>query len=119
MANYEGCRYGGDEIGDGLGWRCGCEALSLAFSILSRHLGWPGAVQVRGWGVVVVACLGAGSTRGGVGAPPTAYFPPGARGKYTAPSKILEGRKRRPVLLTLLVRGWVFFRKGAFLGMRN
>jgi hypothetical protein len=43
--------------GDGLGWRRGCEALSLAFSILSRHLGWPSTVQVSGWGVVVV-CRG-------------------------------------------------------------
>jgi len=58
--------------GDGLGWRRGCEALSLALSILARRLGWPGTVQVSGWGVVV-ACLGAVSTRGGVGAPPTAY----------------------------------------------
>jgi hypothetical protein len=43
--------------GDGLGWRRGCEALSLACSILARLLGWPGAVQVSGWGVVVV-CRG-------------------------------------------------------------
>jgi len=43
--------------GDGLGWRCGCEALSLAFSLPSRHLGLPGAVQGSGWGVVVV-CRG-------------------------------------------------------------
>jgi hypothetical protein len=59
--------------GDGLGWRCGCEALSLACSVLSRHLGLPGTVQLSGWGVVVAACLGAVSTRGGGGAPPTAY----------------------------------------------
>ena len=54
------------------GWRRGSEALSLACSLLSRLLGWPGAVQVSGWGVVGV-CLGAVSTRGGGGAPPTAY----------------------------------------------
>jgi len=46
--------------GDGLGWRRGGEALSLACSILARHLGWPGTVQLSGWGVVVVACLGGG-----------------------------------------------------------
>jgi len=45
--------------GDGLGWRRGCEVLSLALSILARHLGWPGTVQVSGWGVVA-ACQGGG-----------------------------------------------------------
>ena len=43
--------------GDGLGWRRGCEALSLACSLLARHLEWLGTVQVSGWGVVV-ACRG-------------------------------------------------------------
>jgi hypothetical protein len=40
--------------GDGLGWRRGSEALSLACSLLARHLEWPGAVQLNGWGVVGV-----------------------------------------------------------------
>src|SRR5215469_7690747 len=40
---------------------------------------------------------------------PTPYEPPGARGKYTAPGKIQQGRKRRTVLSTGL--RWLFRRR--------
>jgi len=73
-----------------LGWRRGCEALSL----YPRLLGCLGAVHLRGWGVVVV-CLGAVSTRGGgcplrgADAVLTAW---GARQVYRAPRFTKRGK---------------------------
>jgi len=67
-------------------WGSGDEALSLACSRRPQLLGYPGTVRMRGLGGGGGRRMGSGvpgavGTRGGAGAPPTAYQPLWARGK--------------------------------------